>query len=315
MKAFHTSLLREKFTIHDPGAPAEKSVIALSNRVVVELRDKTDELQETFVIRAQNMHSCIRMTARIVQSYMQAGPILLRGKPFDWDAAWDGIVNNYEQTYNPQRWLVVYNRGKPIFKSGEIHPLLDLLEMCVESNKGPYEAAIPMAEETFKKTGKVVKIEYDGNVALVVNYTKDEAKNGVILRGPDKTTTFSFTTTPKDDKPLNFSQCLTAAAAFLEGMQMAFMVGMNGIKIQMGLIDRHSDEEKQTKEARTRLSRLSAEIANLEAGYNVRYRPERPEFQHVVIDAEKIAFKVLKEKEAQKDKEASKDAPPEEKKD
>ncbi|MEM7618613.1 MAG: hypothetical protein AAF244_04430 [Pseudomonadota bacterium] len=297
MKEFNTSLLREKFVINDPNVLSENKnggIVALSNRAVIELRDSKNTLKERFIVRAQNMHSCIRMIARIMQSFTQGGPILNRHMPYDWESSWDSIVNSYEHTFNPNRWVTVYNAGKPVFKYGDVHPLLDLIEKCHFDHKGEYDEAVKLAEDAFKKTGKVVKIDYDGNVALVVNYTDREAKNSVILRRPDRTTTFSFSTMPKDEKALNFSQCLTSAAAFLEGMQLAFMVGMNTIKIHMGHIDRHSDEERQTREAKRRLSQLNAEIANLESAYDVRYRPERPELQKVVMDAEKLAVKILK---------------------
>lgn len=296
MKEFNTSLLREKFVIHDPNAKTEssdKAVIALSNRVAVELKDDKGAVQEVFIVRAQNMHSCVRMAARIVQSFNQGGPIQNRNTSFDWESAWDSIVNDYEYAFNPQRWIAIYTEGKSVFKKGEIHPLLDLIEKCDHGNDDAYDDAIPLAEDMFKKTGKVVKIEYDGNVALVVNMDKKEARCGVILRGPDRTTTFNFSVAKNDDKSLNFAQCLTASAAFLEGIQLGFMVGMNNMKIQLGIIERHSKEEKQTREARQRLSRLTAEIANLESAFDVNYRPERPEFNKVVMESERMAAKIL----------------------
>ncbi len=78
-------------------------------------------------------------------------------------------------------------------------------------------------------------------------------------------------------------------AAFLEGIQMAFMVGMNEEKIRLGKIERHSKEDKQTREGRLRLGRLDAEISTLEGTFDVRYRPERPDFQDILADAEKLA--------------------------
>ncbi len=90
---------------------------------------------------------------------------------------------------------------------------------------------------------------------------------------------------------------MSAAAAFLEGIQLAFMIGMNNIKIQLGIIERLSKDEKKNREAIRRLSRLSAEIANLENSFDVRYRPEKPEFQHTIMDAEKLAMKVLQPEE------------------
>ena len=306
MHELHISLLREKFVIHDPKADPDskkKPVIALSNRIVLELENAMGELDETFIIRAQNMHSCIRLCARLVQSYDQGGSILRRQNTFDWEAAWDAIVNDYEYAFNDARWAAVYNKGKVLFESGGRHPLLDLIEKCDAGSEADYDNSIVLAEEAFKQTGKVVKIEYDGNVALVVNLEQKHGRCAIILRNADRTTTFNFSATAEEKKSLNFPQCLGAAAAFLEGIQLAFLVGMGNEKIRLGLIERHSREEKQHREGKKRLSRLSAEIASLEAACEVRYRPERPEFQHTVMEAEKFAQKVLEPPPEEKDNE------------
>ncbi len=295
MKDLTTELLREKFVLHDPGAVAagKGPTIALSNRVVVPLKNEKGAVQETMIVRAHNMHSAIRMAARLIQSFNSGGPILDRPNPYDWEAAWDVVSGDYEQNFNPQRWIAIYNNGKVIFEKGERHALLDIIEKCCGSLKTRYEECIPLAENIIRQSGKAVRIEYDGNVALNVNLEKQQGRIGVILRSADKTTTFNFSISTKKDTGLNYPQCLGAGAAFLEGIQLAFMVGMNGEKIKRGIIARHSPEEKQTREAAVRLSRLNAEIANLEGSFEVRYRPEKPEFGLIVGDAEKLAQKIL----------------------
>lgn len=297
MVSFNASLLREKFTIHDPmdteamtGAP----VLALSNRMVVDLVSKSGQNRERIIVRAQNMHSCVRIVARLFRTYHTSGPILVRAKEFEWDEMWAQIVNEYEYEFNPQRWCAIYSGGKILFEAGERHPFLDVIEKCDALNKGEYEKAIPVAESAFRQLGREVRIEYDANVALVTDMDDKQARCGVILRGPNRTTTFNFAVFPKKEPVLNIPQILTASAAFLEGVQIAFMIGMNNEKIRLGIIERFSHEEKQTREARRRLSRLNAEIANLESAAEVRYRPERPEFPHIVMDAEKLASKILK---------------------
>lgn len=302
MSEFHSSLLREKFSIHDsdPVSHEQKSIIALSNRLIVELKGQKKEHTEIFVVRAQNMHSCVRMAARILKSYKTSGPIMNRTKPFDWEAAWDAIVNDYEYRYNPDRWVAIYHAGRIIFQAGEHHMLLDVIEQCDAKNAHHYEKALPMAEDAFKKAGKVVKIDYDSNVALVINLSPKQGRFGVIMRGPNRTTTFNFSLTAKKD-PLNYAQCLAAAACFLEGVQLAFMVGMNNIKLFMGIIKRHTTEEKMTKEAGRRLGRLNAEIANLERAYDVYYRPEKPEFGAIINSAEQLGQKILTPPEEDED--------------
>lgn len=280
MKVLETSLLREKFVIRDPGQRDGKSrVVATSNRLVIDLRDDSGRPVETFVVRAQNMHGCVRMAAQLLQAYLSIGPLLLsRAVPFSWKDAWDKAQSDYETAFNPQRWVVVYHDGAPIFSEGSYHSFLDTIEKCQMTNKGLYEETVALAEAVLRQSGKYIKIDYDGNVALNLNLEEKQGRIGVIVRGPDKTMTFSFLVTAKAVKRLNFPQCMGVAAAFLEGIQMAFMVAMNNEKMNLGKIKSDSTEARQTREAVLRLPRLNAEIASLEGSFDVRYRPERPEF-------------------------------------
>ena len=292
---FQSSLLRERFIIHDPDSTRSdnSSITALSNRMVVSLQKDADTPAEEYIIRTQNMHSCIRLTSRIIHSFNIGGSLLNRAKPYDWEATWEPVVNDYERVYNEERWVCVYHRGKVVFESGERHPLLDLIEKCDFENDKDYEYAIPMAEDAFKQTGKVLKLDYDANVALTLTFDGGEGRCGVILRGANGTTTFNFKTSPKNDEALNIPQCISASAAFLEGIQLAFMIGFNIFKINVGILDRNAAEDKQTKEAQRRLGRLNAEISNLETVANVRYRPEKPELYRIVTEAEELASKTI----------------------
>lgn len=292
MKKFETSLLREKFVLHDSGAGMGKDrVVALSSTIVAGFNG--GECGEIFTVRAQNMHSCLRMAARLMQSFQAGGALMKRQPPYDWAGAWEASISEYETTYNEQRWIAIYHQGKPVFAQGEHHSFLDVLENCHAGNGSDYERSIALARDTFKKMGKTVKIDYDGNIALNVAAEDNSARIGVIFRGPDKTRTFNFSVSARNKHTLNIPQCLGAAAAFLEGIQLAFMIGMNEEKLRTGKIARNSQEDRQTREARQRLARLNAEISGLESACEVRYRPERPDFQHILMDAEKLAKATL----------------------
>lgn len=296
MKELETALLREKFIIHDldgsKGA-GKDSVIALSNRMVLDLSSRHYDRREMFVLRAQNMHSCVRMAARLVHSAQQTGSLVQRAAPYDWNHAWASVVNDYEQSFNPQRWVSVYHEGRAVFGAGTHHTLLDVIEKCESNNDRNYEHAVRMAEDIFAKAGKPVRIEYKDNMALSLHLQEREGRMGLIIRGPNRTTTFNYSVTAMNEKPLNIPLCLIGAAAFLEGVQLAFLVGFNEEKIRRGMIERHSKDERQTIEARKRLSRLNAEIADMEAASEIHYRPERPDFHHILVDAEKQAKKIL----------------------
>ena len=300
MDTFNSSLLREKFTIYDPSYDLMESapIIALSNRIVVPLVNSKGKEEEIFIVRAQNMHCCVRFAARILQSYRSGGSLLKRGVPFDWEGAWRSIVNDYEYAYNPQRWVAIYHAGHIIYESGKRNPFVDVIEKCDFDNEDEYDLSVPMAEEAFKRTGKVVKIDYSSNVALSVHHEDDKVRCGVILRGPRRTTTFGFTALPiEGGEELNIARCLTACAAFLEGIQLAYMLGMGLEKVKLGMIARFSPEEKQMKEAEMRLTRLSNEIEALERAFDIRYRSDKPNFHEIMSEAEEIAAKLFAPKD------------------
>ena len=296
MQNFNSSLLREKFVIHDPktGDKDDGATVALSNRFVVELDNIKNDTHEVFIVRGHNMHSVVRMGARIIREFHDMGPIAHRQDPFDWEKAWDSIVNDYEYAYNPHRWVAIYNEGKCVFSAGEHHPFLDMIEKCDHDNDKDYEYAVPIAKEMLEAAGKSLSIKHDENVALSVHFENGEGRCGVILRGSNQTTTFSFVAKSKtSDGLINIPQCLGGAAAFLEGVQLAFLMGMNTEKIRIGLIARFSKEEKQTREGKQRLTRLANEIAAMEATHDVRYRPEKPLFPHLMTQAEELGQRIL----------------------
>ncbi len=297
MKEFNTTLLREKFIIRDPTPVSDEApVIALSNRLVATLPQRNaHEFRdpETFVVRAQNMHSCIRMAARLAHSSADEGPVMDRKIPFRWDKAWEAVIDGYEKNFNPNRWVAVYHKGKPVFSEGEHHPFLDIIEACDAKNQGDYESSIELAEEAFKKAGKVVNIDHDANIALVVSITDELARCGIILRGADKTTTFNFTAKSVRGAKIKVSQSLTVSAAFLEGIQLAFQVGMGKEKLRYDLIEKGSEEAAQIEKSEERLKRLTAAVNQYEHMADVNYRPERPNFFKMAEEAEDVAKKIL----------------------
>lgn len=298
MPEFNTTLLREKFIINDmmPTQDAGAgSVVALSNRLIVPLQSETGDYSEVLVVRAQNMHSCARMAAFIARKFQEDGPITSRLEQFDWEEGVEIITKGYEYTWNPKRWIAVYHKGRMVFEDGEVerHPFLDIIEQCDARNKGDYEKAMEVAQDAFNQAGKAVSIDYDSNVALVVNITPAEGKCGLILRAPNKTTTFNMTAKPKLGKPVTVSNCLTAAAAFLEGVQLAFFVGLTRQKLRYELIGPASKEARQCEDASNKLGRLNVALSQFEGMFQVTYRPERPSFSDLITDAESFARKAL----------------------
>lgn len=290
------TMLRERFSISEQdvenGDGKRLHISAQSSRISLKLQSGTLP-EEHIIIRTKNMHSCTRMAAKIAHEYDKRGPTIHRNPPLNWDTIWNLATSPYERHYCPDLWVCLYHEGKPIFSLGSHHPFLDVIEKCDHLNQEDYDKSISLAEDAFRKAGKNVKIEYDSNVAYVANIDPLQARCGMILRSPERTTTFSFAvkTTPKD--PVQIPQAIAVSAAFLEGVQLSYMIGINHEKLRIGMIEKFSDEEKQTREARQRLSLLDAEINSMENRYKMRFRPDRPIFHDIITQAEHLAQRLF----------------------
>lgn len=294
---FQAALLREKFTLRDMRDTAgEAPVIALSNRIVLTLPAQNRiDIPETLIVRTQNMHSCIRLAARLVAAAEEGGPPLpLRVPPFDWARAWDGVIEGYERKYNARIWAAIYRAGKSVFEWGEHHPFLDIIETCDFKANAEYADSVILAENAFRKAGREVSIEHDSNTALILNVTPEQGRVGVILRGANQTATFNFTARAKRGKPIKTPSCMTVAAAFLEGIQLAFQVGKEKTKLRYGLIDPKSDDARKLADSEKRMARLKTAISQFEQLADVTYRPERPDFFVMMDEAQEETRKILK---------------------
>jgi hypothetical protein len=295
MPEFKTSLLREKFEIK-PKDSKEDPIIALSNRIVVSLKSPDGIDDETFVVRTQNMHSCVRLAAAIVKDFHDNGTLANRGKPVPWKTIWEDVIKGYEKDWNKDIWCVIYHKGRVVYQDGEHHPFLDIIEQCDAANKQEYTKSLSFAEDVFAQAGKKVKIDHDSNIAMVVSSTEEKAKCGIIVRAATGATTFNYTTTPREDNPRTIHPytTLTVAASFLEAVQLAFQVGLMNRKQEYRLIEKYSDEDRKHRRATNRLANLNRAISNYENYFHVVYRPDRPTFPEMVSKAEEFSIKILK---------------------
>jgi hypothetical protein len=282
------TLLREKFTISDLERQGEPPLVAVSNRLALPLQDARGQVSETVVVRTQTMHNCIRMGAQILRTFSKEGPIFVRAERFNFQDAWDRSCSDFDVVTNPNRWCGIYHRGSMEFSSGNYHGFLDVIEKCESKNPGNYDQSVRIAEETFKKMGRQVSIKYEANIAMVLSVKQDIGRCGLIHRGSEKSSTFNFIAESSEDSVVSGVSCLNNCAAFLEGLQLAYKVGSSKDRLKLGLIDLNSHEMKQTKLALRRLNELGTEVENFENRLRVRYRPEKPDFHQIIMDAERI---------------------------
>ncbi len=289
MPDFISTMLREKFTIIDRNNFSHSnSTVALSNRIVLNLQFSGAQPVEHLVIRGHNMHSVVRMAARIYNEFHHRGASGYMFQHYDWDLLCDNALSDYECITNPKRWITIYYKGHALFSRGQYHPFLDMMELCDKDHNQDYELAIPKAQNLLKRTGKNLEVKYDTNVALTLTFDKRQGRCGIILRGIDKASTFNFSARCREhsDRDLNISQCMGSAAAFLEGVQLAYTLGSMAAKPE------NTRNIQFIRDGKKRLMLLSIEIEKLERDFQIRYRPEKPIFLALLAHAESAASSI-----------------------
>lgn len=280
MMLLNTSLLRERFTITENDSN-QKPIEAFGNRILLPLKSKNGEISERFVIRAHSMHMALRMATEITREFYEHGPIINRMLKLRWKDIWFDISSDFERPHVPETWISIYHNGRPLYKDGQYHPFLDIIEQCDIKNRDEYDRAIPMAIEIFKQAGKDVQINHDVNIASVVGSTEDRSRCGLILRAPEKTTTFNFTMNTNQEKKFQPSlhHGLELSAIYLEAIQLAVSTGYVEAQIEQGLIRETSEKGQKVKASYHRIGRLNTSIESFETMYDIRYRPEKPDFK------------------------------------
>ena len=283
MEEFNASLVREKIVFIDDYTPqvleAEEEyqpTVIRSNRIFLQVGKRA--ATEKIVVRAQNMHTTLRLAGRMLYNYSKQGLFLDRETPYDWEAQWESIMSHYERDFNPDLWGAIYINGKPVFKT-TTSPFVDVIEKCALLTIDNYDATMDVTENALKQVGRAMRINHSSNVATVITDSGDSIRCGIIHRG-GKDTTFSFTAEGGETKN-RIVQTFSIAAAFLEAINLRFILDGLQERKRMGEIPNVSKEANKIRIGTARLVSLDKGIRSFEDIYSVRYRPDKPKFFNV----------------------------------
>ena len=277
MEDFNTSLVREKiiFTEGEIGEGVEKEPIVIrSNRIFLKLGQGSET--EKIVIRAQNMHTTLRLAAKILQSYHTNGPLLARNPPVSWDDVWENALSAYEKDYNKGIWCAIYINGRSVFKTFT-SPFVDVIEKCALLTIDNYDNTMDVTENALKQIGHAMRINHNSNVAAVFTDNGDGMRCGIIHRSNNKDTAFNFTAI-NGQQSTRIIQSFGATAAYLEAFNLRFVIHMLRNKIRSGEAKTISPENSQIRSAITRQGAINRAILSFEEVYSVKYRPAKPDF-------------------------------------
>lgn len=280
MEEFNASLVREKIILFDDGqdeaaaAEGKGPTVIRSNRVHLKLGARA--ATENIVVRAQNMHTTLRLASKIMFAYYKGGLFLDRAAPFDWEIQWESALSAYEKEFNPQNWSAIYINGKSVFKT-TTSPFVDVIEKCALLTIDNYDATMGVTESALKQIGRAIRINHSSNVAAVLNDGGGSMRCGIIHRTQGKDTTFSFTA-EGGEAAYRVTQSVSIAAAFLEALNLQFVAKGLQEKARRGELPKIGREANQLRMATARLVALDKGIVSFEEIYQVKYRPEKPQF-------------------------------------
>jgi len=284
----NTSLLRERFTITEKD-DSHKPIEAFGNRILLPLHSKNGEITERIVVRAHSMHMALYMASEITKTFFKTGPVMHSMTSEKWKAMWYDVSGDFERPHNENTWISVYHKGRPIYQDGKHHPFLDIIEQCDIKNRDEYDRAIPMAVEIFKQAGRDIEIDYDVNIAAVIGITEHKTRCGLILRSPNRTTTFNFSMQNNIDKNIEPMphHGIELSATYLEAIQLSTSTHFIKDKISKNNLRETSQDAQYAKVSYTRIGRLNNVIDSFETMYDIRYRPEKPDFKNIIrgVDA------------------------------
>ena len=289
MKEFSAQLTREKFLLlpKDKGEDEAQALTkAVGNRLEIELASKKDEAPEVFIIRAQNMQTCLRIGAHVAYHYFEFGDLPSTGRDrFEWKHIFKSVTEVYEEKWNPEIWAVIYRRGRILFKAGtDYNPLLDIVEMCMAYEKIDYASAPHILESMFEKAGKPLKVSHDPEPALKLNGDPVEARLNIMRRGPKGREVLKMQIKKKEGREVRMSPCLTAGAAVIEAYQLGFFVAKVNEMMHHAMVTLSNPEAVQGDHASRRINRMEEALEEFEERYHVAYRPKPPNFEHFSKD-------------------------------
>ena len=285
MKEFTANLTREKFMLSSEsgGTPEDNGPShAASNRLEIKLGSKKKEGLERFVIRAQNMQTCLRIAAHVAYHFYEHGDLPKSGRNrFEWRFIFKSVTEVYEEKWNPHIWATIYHKGRVLYKEGaDYEPFLDVVELCMAYDEADYSTVVHTLEEMFERAKRPIKINYDPDPAVKLTGDQHEGRLNIACRGPHGKEVLKTQIKRKETRDVRISPCLSAAAAIIEAYQLGFFVAKVNEQMHHAMLTLSNPEAVQGDHASRRITRMEEAITDFEDMYHVAYRPKPPNFEH-----------------------------------
>lgn len=291
MHQFYATLIRERFTL-TPQKSKDDVQAAISNRLDFRCFDKTGAKEASFIVRAQNIHTTLRIAAQLAKQWYEYGHINASGRDrFNWKNVYKDATDDFEKKWNYKCWASVYKNGTLKFTSDSFHKseVLDIIEQVQVYSKGDYKDITAAAGKIFAKAGRPCTIDYDGNIALDLHGSRYSVQTNIIYRDNDGRNTINLHIKQKELKYvqgalgayIKLSEALSLAAVIFEGYQLGFVIGRTQHQLATGEIGLGNREAVHADHGIRRLERLGKALNDMKEKYQLIFDPKPDFIEHV----------------------------------
>lgn len=273
------TLFREKTTVHkfsfDAAAEATQTAMSIrSNRIAMTL--KTPEVDETVVVRGQNI-PCTLRAAAMVYGVFARNPLRFREGGTDWEDLWAHRLSTYEQKYVPEAWISIHHDGRTLY-STSTSTQIDALEALAQGGDINETIVRRVSQALFGRDEEFV-VQHDSQTAVVFTPFSSYHRAAILERRGGRTGSFAVSAhhPAKPKKPVRYDTFIHFCADLIEALNVRMFLERIKAMVEENRISGPPITPAQVQAAMNRRRELVTYLNAFEHANKISYRPERPE--------------------------------------
>ncbi len=277
------TLFREKSTVHRFGFSGaeggDEAVLSIrSNRVTLNL--KSSGIQETVVVRGQNIPATLRLTSLVVERFNRH-PTVFADEDVthhEWLEMWVQRVSSYERQFVPESWVSLHHEGRTVFTTNP-SPSIEEIEMLAVGGDVNDSVVRNAASRLLGATDDMVT-EHDSQTAVVFTPFSTYHRAAILERRGGRTGSFAISAhhPVKPKKPVRYSGFISLCADMIEALTLKVFLDRIKQMVEENRVSGPSISPAQVAGAMGRRRDLMQFVVGYERANKITYRPERPEF-------------------------------------